>query len=107
MVAQPRWPTHSRSTRSTLHRARPARANPGIRDISEAGADCGTDEVHTPMPDELDLHRRLRRRNSPPSFLIAGLAALVLAGGLTLLASRPDEPKPGLGPVATGSAVSP
>src|SRR5690348_12988491 len=108
MVAQPRRPSHSRATRSTLHRAQPARANPGIRDISEAGADGGTDQAHTPTPDELDLHRRLRgRRNTPPIFLIAGLAALVLAGGLTLLASRPDEPKPGPGPIATGPAAPP
>src|SRR5215211_1613661 len=107
MVAQTRRPSHSRHIRSNLHRARPARANPASQDISDPGPDHGAEEAHTSAPDELELHRRLHRRNTLPSFLIPGLTALVLAGGLVLLLSRQDGTKPDPSPVATSSSVSP
>ncbi|MET0531908.1 MAG: hypothetical protein ABW003_26850 [Microvirga sp.] len=60
-------------------------------------------------PDERDLQRQLRRRRSNmPGFLIAGLAALALAGGLAYMmigrdGTRPDAPS---GP-ATGTVSAP
>src|SRR5215213_11014216 len=108
MVVQPRRPSHSRPTRFNLHRARPARASPAPQDISDPDADYRAEEAHAPTSDELELHQRLRRRrNSLPSLLIVGLAALALAGGLVLVTSGLDGTKSSPSSVATNNSGPP
>jgi hypothetical protein len=102
----PNPPDRPRHMPSDLRRARPVRATPPPLEDFHVSADDETEHAHT-HEHEADWQRQLRRRRSNwPGFLIVGLGALALAGGLGFLVSGQDETKPDAGSVAT-NAVTP
>ncbi|HKG77478.1 MAG TPA: hypothetical protein VKA90_08295 [Beijerinckiaceae bacterium] len=90
---------------SDLRRTRRVRATPPPLEDFHVSADYETEHAHT-HEHEADWQRQLRRRRSNwPGFLIVGLGALALAGGLAFLVSGQDETKPDAGSVATNAAT--
>ena len=79
----PNPPDRPRHMPSDLRRARPVRATPPPLAAVDVSADYETEHTHA-HEHEADWQRQLRRRRRSnwPGFLIVGLGALALAGGL-------------------------
>src|SRR3954467_6915330 len=104
----PNAPDRSRPPPSHPRRTRPVHAAPPAHGEFDAEAGHETEDAHT-HEDEADWQRRLRRRRRAnlPGLLLAGVAALALAGGLAFWVSAGNDTAPGPASVVPGAAPTP